>query len=139
GGATGRRGGYSKESAMYAGGYTFGRQGNFANDRMDLLNSRLIISWGGNPANEARRGSLTAYYLAEARRRNIEIIYINPHLGSMGVMANKWISIYPGTDTALGAAMAYVIYTRGLHDQAFLDRFCIGFDEALLPQGAPPG
>jgi anaerobic dimethyl sulfoxide reductase subunit A len=28
---------------------------------------------------------------------------------------------------------------EGLHDQAFLDRYCVGFDEAHLPEGAPPG
>lgn len=139
GGATGRRGGYSKESAMYAAGYMFGREGNFANDRRDVLNTKLLIVWGGNQANEARRDSLTAYYIARAREKSIQIIYINPHLGAMGVMADWWLPIIPGTDAALGAAMAYVIYTQGLHDQAFLDKYTLGFDDDHLPKSAKPG
>ena len=35
--------------------------------------------------------------------------------------------------------MAYVIASEGLHDQAFLDRHVLGFDEAHLPPGAPAG
>ena len=35
--------------------------------------------------------------------------------------------------------MAYVIVTEGLHDQAYLDRHVLGFDEAHLPAGAPAG
>ena len=139
GGVTGRRGGYSKESAMYAAGYMFGREGNFANDRADVLNTKLLIVWGGNQANEARRGSLTGYYMARAREKNIQIIYINPHLGSLGGMVDWWVPIIPGTDAALGAAMAYVIYTRGLHDQGFLDKFTLGFDDDHLPKSAKPG
>jgi anaerobic dimethyl sulfoxide reductase subunit A len=34
-------------------------------------------------------------------------------------------------------AMAEVIVSEGLHDQAFLDRCVLGFDEAHLPAGAP--
>jgi anaerobic dimethyl sulfoxide reductase subunit A len=33
--------------------------------------------------------------------------------------------------------MAYVIVTERLHDQAFLDRHVLGFDEGHLPAGAP--
>src|SRR5205823_13194508 len=36
-------------------------------------------------------------------------------------------------------AMAQVIVSESLHDQAFLDRLVLGFDEAHLPDGAPSG
>ena len=45
--------------------------------------------------------------------------------------------IRPSTDAAALIAMAHVIVTEGLHDQAFLDRHVLGFDEAHLPPGAP--
>src|SRR5438105_6082597 len=35
--------------------------------------------------------------------------------------------------------MAYVITSQGLQDQAYLDRYALGFDEAHLPLGAPAG
>ena len=44
----------------------------------------------------------------------------------------------PATDNALIDAMAYVMITENLHDQAFLDKYCVGFDDEHLPAGAPP-
>ena len=39
----------------------------------------------------------------------------------------RFISVRPGTDSALLAAMANVIYRRGLHDEAYLRAYCFGF------------
>ena len=35
--------------------------------------------------------------------------------------------------------MAHVIIKEELQDQAFLDRYCVGFDEDHMPAGIPPG
>ena len=47
--------------------------------------------------------------------------------------------IQPSTDTAALIAMAYVIASEGLHDQAYCDAHVLGFDEDHLPPGAPAG
>src|SRR4029453_16564853 len=52
-------------------------------------------------------------------------------------LADEHVFIRPGTDTAALLAMAYVIVTEGLHDQAFPDPPAVGFGEAHLPAGAP--
>src|SRR5207249_1377594 len=54
-------------------------------------------------------------------------------------LADEHVFIRPSTDAAALIAMAYVIVTEGRHDQAFLDRHVLGFDEAHLPPGAPEG
>jgi anaerobic dimethyl sulfoxide reductase subunit A len=54
-------------------------------------------------------------------------------------LADEHVFIRPSTDAAALIAMAYVIVTGGLQDQAFLDRHVLGFDEAHLPPGAPAG
>ena len=54
-------------------------------------------------------------------------------------LADQHVFIRPSTDTAALLAMAHVIVTEGLHDQAYLDRHVLGFDEAHLPAGAPAG
>jgi anaerobic dimethyl sulfoxide reductase subunit A len=41
--------------------------------------------------------------------------------------AGQWIPIFPSSDAAMAIAMV-VIITENLHDQAFLDRYTIGFD-----------
>lgn len=50
---------------------------------------------------------------------------------------DEWIPIRPGTDAALVSALAYVMITEDLVDQAFLDTYCVGYDEKTLPEGAP--
>src|SRR5262249_58429000 len=39
-----------------------------------------------------------------------------------------WHSIRPGTDTALMLGIAYTLVSEGLHDRAFIDRFCVGYE-----------
>ncbi len=54
-------------------------------------------------------------------------------------VADEHIFIRPSTDAAMLIAMAYVIVSEDLHDQAFCDRLVLGLDEAHLPPQAPPG
>src|ERR1700728_4471976 len=41
--------------------------------------------------------------------------------------AAEWISAIPGTDTALMLALVHTLVTEGLHDQAFIERYCEGW------------
>ncbi|MDK8352212.1 molybdopterin-dependent oxidoreductase, partial [Gleimia europaea] len=41
------------------------------------------------------------------------------------------------TDAALVAGLIHVMLEENLHDQAFLDKYTIGFDEDHMPEGAP--
>jgi biotin/methionine sulfoxide reductase len=45
-----------------------------------------------------------------------------------------WHPIRPGTDVALMLGIAHALVSEGLHDRAFLDRFCVGYEvfEAYL-------
>ncbi len=100
-----------------------------SNARSDLLNSRLIILWGWNPAN-TYCGTNTPWYLAQAREAGAKIISIDPrYTDTSAVLADQWIPIIPGTDAAALIAMAYVIIKNGLQDQGFLDKYTIGFGQ----------
>ncbi len=46
-------------------------------------------------------------------------------------VAATWHPIVPGTDTAVMLALAHVLVTEGLHDTAFLDRYCVGADRLI--------
>lgn len=111
---------------------------NTANSREDYVNSKLIILWGHNPA-ETIFGTNTMYFLRLAKDRGAKIIVIDPRYSDTTIaFADQWIPIKPTTDNALMDAMAYVMLTSNLHDQAFLDKYCLGFDESHMPPGAPP-
>ena len=128
GGQTRRWGGASNQGALFSNLATYGRL-DTGHYRKDLLNSRLIILWGCDPARTIF-GSETRYYLGQAKKRGVEIVVVDPRYTDSAVaFASKWIAIRPGTDAAMLVAMAYVIIERGLQDQEFLDRHTVGFDK----------
>jgi len=105
------------------------------NQRQDWLNSKYIIMWGWNPA-EMRDGTNSDFLLKKARERGARIICIDPRMSMSAVaLADEWIPIRPGTDTALMSAMAHVIIAENLHDREFIDRCCQGFDASQMPAG----
>lgn len=129
---------YSMACMEVATPYTFGTMmsGNSADD---WQNSKLIILWGFNSA-ENIYGSLSNYYLRKAKEAGAKIIVVDPRYTDTAVaLADQWIPLRPTSDAALMSAMAYVIITENLHDQAFLDKYCLGFDEAHMPEGVPAG
>lgn len=108
------------------------------NSLEDWLNSRLIILWGHNPA-ETRFDSGTMYYLKKAKEKGIPIIVVDPRKNDTVLALDaEWIPLRPATDSAMMDAMAYVIVERGLQDQEFLDRCCLGFDKEHMPEGTDP-
>ena len=94
----------------------------------DLLNSRLIVMWGCDPAvtvNDSR----TTFLLKQAKEQGVRIVSVNPrYTRSAAILADKWIPISPGTDTAMLIAMAYVMITENLQDQRYLATYTVGFD-----------
>jgi anaerobic dimethyl sulfoxide reductase subunit A len=138
GGFLGRYGSYSTACTSAATPYTYGTTVT-GNRSRDLLNSKLIILWGHNPL-ETVFGSSMKYYLREAKRRGTEIIIVDPRRSDSALeLADRWIGIRPTTDSAIMDAMAYVIFSEQLQDQAFMDRFCLGFDAAHMPRGIEGG
>ncbi|MBI4303991.1 MAG: molybdopterin-dependent oxidoreductase [Chloroflexi bacterium] len=117
----------SYEGGVFAECATLGT--NLVNStRDDLVNSKLIIMWGWDPAVSIQRTN-TPYYLAKAKEAGARIIAVDPrYTDSAATFADEWIPLYPCTDAALLIAMAYVIITENRQDQAFLDKYTIGFD-----------
>lgn len=142
GGCTELWGSLSNEAEVFAARHTFGVEGwvkASGREGTDYPNSKLILLWGWAPA-DATFGTNTPQYLTRAKRAGTRFVSIDPRVSRTVRDYSDWhIPILPGTDTAMLLAMAYVILTEGLHDQAFLDRYCSGFDEAHLPPGAPAG
>jgi len=102
------------------------------------LDSKLIILWGHNPV-DTKFDCASMHYLQKAKAKGIPIVVVDPRRNSTADRLDaEWIPIRPATDAAMLDAMAYVIYENGLHDQEFLDRCCIGFDKAHMPEGIAP-
>jgi len=103
------------------------------NQRQDWLNAKYILMWGWNPA-EMRDGTNSDYFVKLARQAGARVVCIDPrHTLSAAALADEWIPIHPGTDTAMMSAIAYVMITEGLYDADFVRTHCVGFDAEQMP------
>ena len=128
GGFSTHYGNVSSEGAVYA-TQTQYKSPFVGHGRKDLFNSKLIIMWGWDPARMIS-GSDTIYNLIKAKEKGIKIICIDPrYTDSAVILADQWIPIIPGTDTAMMVAMAHTMISEDLVDNDFIDKYTIGFDK----------
>ncbi len=132
----------SAEAEIFAVRMTYGAKADYKSagrEPTDYVNSKLILMWGWSPA-DGTFGTGTQQYLKEAKKKGVRIVCVDPRrTRTSAALADEHIFIKPSTDAAALIAMAYVIVSEGLHDQAYCDRHVLGFDESHLPEGAPAG
>lgn len=137
GGCLGHHGTYSYAQIFEAIPYMYGS--NAANSPTDIENSKLVVYFGNNPAETRMSGGGVTYLYQQAQERSqAKTIMIDPRYNDTIAGRGEWVPIRPGTDAALVEGMAYVMITENLVDQAFLDTYCVGYDEKTLPASAKP-
>jgi len=101
------------------------------NPPADMFNSKFIIVWSND--HRVTRPHL-AFMMVKAKEAGIPIVVIDTrHTDTVSTMGTGFgdvppaIHVRPGTDSALQAAMAYVIYKKNLHDDTFIKDYCFGF------------
>ncbi len=97
-----------------------------SNDMADVLvNTKMIVLWGFEPTIiHFGPGHQLAYFIKMARERGVPVICIDPrYTVAAEVLADQWIPIKPGTDTAMMLAVAYVLITEELYDRDFVEKF----------------
>lgn len=96
-----------------------------------LDNSNLVIFWGGDPYNTTRTAwgnGLQENWIDALHRKGTRLITVEPLFNETAQRSDQWVPIRPGSDSAVMAAMAYVMLTENLYDQAFIDKYTVGFD-----------
>ncbi len=89
---------------------------------MALKNSMVA---GGNVSRHVERGAMD-----RARARGCEFVLVGPLRGDLPEEAGAdWLSLIPGTDTALMLALVHTLVAENRHDREFLDRFTVGWPE----------
>ncbi|MBO6638919.1 MAG: molybdopterin-dependent oxidoreductase [Roseitalea sp.] len=95
----------------------------------------LLVAFGGISERTAQitssgtsRHEVTGW-LDTAARRGMAVINVSPQRSDMAATPSaEWLSIRPGTDTALMLALCHELLIGKLHDQAFVDRYTSGWD-----------
>jgi len=100
--------------------------------------TELLVAFGGVPLKNtfvapggmARHGIRN--YLAEARRRGMEIALFSPLRDDVVAEADaRWYPLVPLSDVAVMLGLAHVLISEGLHDRPFLERCCHGADRFI--------
>ncbi|MFO8011533.1 MAG: molybdopterin-dependent oxidoreductase [Dehalococcoidia bacterium] len=101
----------------------------FATGKMcipDLINSKCIVNWGGNPAvsfpplfNRMRKA---------VKNNGATLINIDPRYTATSRQADIFLQPRPGTDYMLGMAMINVIISEELYDKEFVENWTTDFE-----------
>ena len=96
----------------------------------------LFVSFGGVPR---KNGQINAGGAAVHRTRSglfglreagVRFVNVTPTADDLDTGGNvEWLAIRPNTDAAMILALCHTLLIEGLHDQAFLDRYTIGFEK----------
>ncbi|MBI4585347.1 MAG: molybdopterin oxidoreductase family protein [Planctomycetes bacterium] len=118
-------------------GYNAVTGGGYGLDPEDLVHSDHIIIWGCNVVSTQVH---LVPFIDEARKRGAKLTVIDPYRNRTASIADEFLKIPPGADTALALAMARVIVREGRADEEFLAVRTQGFErfrDEVLPQYPP--
>ncbi len=97
-----------------------------------LKYSDLVVYWSADPDSSqcCYCGPEAAIWLQWLKRSGKKQIFIDPFCNYTAVVhANKWIAPRPGTDAALGEAIAYVWLRNGSYDKEYLKTHTVGWEK----------
>ena len=126
GNATRTHGYYSNTAASYTAQLVLGDR--MGSDPETLLQSKLVILWGADVFT-TRFGNELESVLLELKSRDVPMVVLDPvNTGTVDRLGARWIPLYPGTDSAVMAALLYELIRRGRVDRDFLERYTSGWD-----------
>ena len=104
-----------------------------------IQEGELVVMFGNAPCDTRMAGDGPGYDLCVAiEQKHARVICIDPRRSDIATNHDvEWIPIRPGTDAALVAGIAHELIASGLVDVEFLHKYCVGYDEETLPEGAP--
>jgi len=89
--------------------------------------SSCVVYWGTDPSNAWQRAWVAA--LNQKKKRGLKIIAVDPRRTRATEIADIWLQLRPGTDTAMALAWLNVIINEGLYDKDFVANWTVGFDK----------
>lgn len=88
-----------------------------------MAEKNLSVAAGGVSRHQVKS------HLRAARENGAEFHLVSPQRSDLMKDCDAvWYPVYPGTDTAFMLALAYVLVKSGGADEAFLDKYCTGYE-----------
>lgn len=95
--------------------------------KRDLGNSKYIINFGHN-IYEGINMSETRGMMKAQTQRGAKLVVFEPRFSVVADKADEWHAVRPGSDVAVALALCHVLIADKLYDQAFVERYVVGFD-----------
>lgn len=90
-------------------------------DPREMADSDLIVVWGGNPVSTQVN---VMQHIARAKReRNAKMVVVDPYRTPTAEKADLHLMLRPGTDGALACAVMHVLFSEGLIDKDYLEKY----------------
>jgi biotin/methionine sulfoxide reductase len=96
----------------------------------------LLVAFGGIPTKntQVNGGGASQHEVRPMLKRlaaaGVRFVNVSPLRHDLGdAPGAEWLSIRPNTDAAFMLALAHTWIAEDRHDRAFLERYCVGFDE----------
>jgi anaerobic selenocysteine-containing dehydrogenase len=108
-------------------GYSYTMGSSVGIDPEDTIESKLILFWGINAVSTNMHQVALAQ---KARKQNgAKIIVIDVHKNQTGRLADWFIPILPGTDSALALGVMHILFAEDLVNHDFLQTHTVGYEE----------
>ena len=94
---------------------------------IEMAHSKCVVYWGSDPSESSLRN--WAGILKKKRKGDVKVIVVDPRQTKTAEIADIWLRIRPGTDTALALAWLNVIINEGLYNKEFVAEWTVGFEK----------
>ncbi|MHB1220056.1 MAG: molybdopterin oxidoreductase family protein [Alphaproteobacteria bacterium] len=90
-------------------------------DAREVVESDLIVVWGGNPVST--QVNLMTHIARARKERGTKFVVIDPYRTPTAEQADIHLAVRPGTDGALACAVMHVLFRDGMADRAYLEKY----------------
>lgn len=108
-------------TALSDAGWNAGAGAKRGVDPREMVESDLIVVWGGNPVNT--QVNVMQHITQAKRQRGTQLIVIDPYRTGTAEKADRHLMLRPGTDGALACALMHVLFKEAYADRDYLARY----------------
>jgi thiosulfate reductase/polysulfide reductase chain A len=94
---------------------------------LDFEHTRCMVLFGSHLGENAHNSQVQE--LARARARHAKLVVLDPRLSTVASMADLWLPVQPGSDTAVILAWLHLLIVNKTYDKSFVDHQCIGMEQ----------
>lgn len=87
-------------------------------DSREMVESDLIVVWGGNPVNT--QVNVMSHISRARRERGTKLVVVDPYRTGTAEKADVHLMPRPGTDGALACAVMHILFAEGFADRDYL-------------------